>query len=41
MTDVMKFFGMKAGEFRAEWSKLTPADKEQLIAGVRNGTLTY
>jgi len=41
MTDVMKFFGMKAGEFRTEWSKLTPDDKAQLIEGVRNGSLTY
>jgi len=41
MTDVMRYFGMRAGEFRAEWSQLTPEDKEQLITGVRNGTHTY
>lgn len=32
MTDVMKFFGMKAGEFRNEWAQLTEADKEELKA---------
>lgn len=41
MTEVMRFFGMKAGEFRAEWAKLTDTDKAQLKEGVTNGTLTY
>lgn len=41
MVDVMKFFGMKAPQFRLEWAKLTPEDKENLKDGVANGTLTY
>ena len=41
MTDVMRYFDMKAGEFRAEWSKMTETDKAQLKAGITDGTLTY
>jgi hypothetical protein len=41
MVEVMKYFGMKAGDFRTEWSKLTVQDKAQLTAGIKNGTLTY
>lgn len=41
MVKVMKFFEMTPASFRAEWSKLTDADKAQLKAGVENGTLTY
>lgn len=41
MTDVMKFFGMRVGEFRKEWAALTPEDKTQLINGVKDGSLTY
>ena len=38
MVDVMKYFEMKPQEFRAEWAKLTPQDKEDLKTGVETGT---
>ena len=41
MVEVMKYFGMKAGEFRAEWAKLTTEDKAQLTKGIKDGSLTY
>lgn len=41
MVEVMKYFGMKVTEFRAEWARLTDRDKEQLKRGVADGTLTY
>lgn len=41
MLDVMKFFGIKVATFRAEWAEVPEADREQLIAGVKNGSLTY
>ena len=41
MKEVLAFFGIKIGEFRTEWAQLTPKDKEELIQGVKDGTLTY
>lgn len=41
MAAVMKFFEMRPADFRREWAELTPQDKEQLKAGVANGSLTY
>ena len=50
MVAVMKFFGMKPAEFKAEWAKLTDADKAVLKAGIgdydemtgiASGPLTY
>jgi len=34
MTDVMRFFGMKVAEFRAEWKDLTESDREDLKNGI-------
>lgn len=39
--DVMKYFEMPVAVFRAEWAKLSDPDKEQLKAGLADGTLTY
>lgn len=42
MNDVRKFFGYeKLGEFRNDWQLLSAVDKEQLKAGIGNGSLTY
>lgn len=41
MKEVMAYFGMKIGEFRNEWAKLSDTDKEQLKSGVIDGSLTY
>jgi hypothetical protein len=50
MVAVMKYMGMKIGDFKKEWAMLTDGDKEQLKAGVgefdpntgtASGTLTY
>lgn len=41
MTQVKKFFEMDAKAFVSEWRELTDDDKEQLKAGVADGTLTY
>lgn len=50
MVAVMKYMGMKIGDFKKEWAMLTDEDKEQLKAGVgefdpntgtASGTLSY
>lgn len=41
MVKVMKFFGMSTTEFRKEWAQLTDQDREQIKAGVADGSLTY
>jgi hypothetical protein len=41
VVDVMKFFEIKAAQFRLEWAALTAEDKAQLRVGIQNGTLTY
>lgn len=47
---VKEFFGMDLAAMKREWlgsdpnyggKKLTDADKEQIISGIANGTLTY
>lgn len=41
----MEFFGKLPGqkitEFRDEWNTLSDTDKEQLTAGLSDGSLTY
>lgn len=41
MLSVMKFFGLKAAEFKPEWNELSDDAKAELKAGVANGSLTY
>lgn len=43
VTIISEFFfqGMKASEKMAELKKLTDTDKQQLVDGISNGTLTY
>lgn len=41
MSEVMRYFGMKVGEFRDEWAKLTEKDRDELKRGVTDGSLTY
>lgn len=41
MKDVMEYFDMTVAEFRREWAKMTPSDKEHLKTGIQSGTLTY
>jgi hypothetical protein len=41
MVDVMKFFELRPAEFRPLWAALTERDKEQLRAGIADGSLTY
>lgn len=33
--------GYNIAQFRADWQRLTPESKAQLIAGIEDGTLTY
>lgn len=44
-TTIRKYFGyregQKAGDFIKELNALTPEDKEQLAAGIENGSLDY
>lgn len=41
----LKYFGKKDGQslsdFAIEWKQLTDADKDQLVQGINDGTLTY
>ena len=39
--EVMRYFGMRVGEFRAAWAELTEKDKRELRIGIGNGTYTY
>jgi hypothetical protein len=45
--DVKEFFGMTLGEMKDEWMgkgdgpKLSDQDKQDLMEGIGNGTLTY
>lgn len=43
LMQVRDFFGMKTTEMRDEWTKgnLTQKDKDELMEGIGNGTLTY
>ena len=45
LATISKYFGKKPGqtlaEVAAEIRELTDKDKEQLIDGIQNGTLTY
>jgi hypothetical protein len=39
---VMEYFGFtSAGKFMQEWKLFSPADQEQLKAGIGDGSLTY
>lgn len=40
---IRDFFGMNMNEMKAEWTQggLTEKDKEQIIAGLQDGTLNY
>ena len=41
----MRFFGKKSGQavsdFKAEWETLTATHQAELVAGIRDGSLTY
>jgi len=46
----MKYFGKQRladgtmqglAAFRDEWNELTPTDKEQILGGINNGSMTY
>lgn len=41
LKDVRDYFGMTSTDFAKEWRQLTDADKEQIKAGIWNGTETY
>jgi hypothetical protein len=47
MLEVYRFFsenktnGYTLAQFRTEWAKLTPTDKEHLKEGIENGTFDY
>lgn len=41
LTEVRKFFGMTLPEMKREWIPLPAKDKEQILSGILNGTLTY
>lgn len=38
---IREFFGMSVKEFRDEWMTLPKPDKDQIKAGLSDGTLTY
>ncbi|MGW3973851.1 hypothetical protein ACWEFD_31745 [Streptomyces ardesiacus] len=38
---VREFFGLKLDEVKTEWQPMPQADKDQIIAGLSDGTLTY
>ncbi|WP_158708784.1 hypothetical protein [Streptomyces sp. NRRL S-920] len=40
---VRDFFGLKLNEMKSGWTNggLTDAEKEQIVAGLKDGTLTY
>jgi hypothetical protein len=41
LKNVMAYFGIPTGIFSREWKELTDADKQQIKAGIGNGTETY
>lgn len=43
LKEAKEFFEMSIGEFRDEWTKggLTIEDKDQILTGIGNGSLTY
>lgn len=38
---VRDFFGLKLADMKTEWTPMPQADKNQIIAGLTDGTLTY
>jgi len=38
---VREFFRMSLAEMKAEWVPLPQKDKEEILAGIEDGTLTY
>lgn len=38
---VRDFFGLKLADMKTEWTPMPQKDKDQIIAGLTNGTLTY
>lgn len=38
---VRDFFGMTLAEMKAEWTTLPQKDKDEILSGLRDGTLTY
>ncbi|MFD4574270.1 hypothetical protein ACFWNK_19910 [Streptomyces sp. NPDC058417] len=38
---VREFFGLNLAEMKKEWTTLPQADKDSIISGLRDGTLTY
>jgi hypothetical protein len=42
LNDLRQFFGIEsAAKFRAEWMALTTEDRDQIKAGIADGTYTY
>jgi hypothetical protein len=41
MKDVREFFGMTLQEMKTEWIPLPDQDKEEILAGLSDGSLTY
>lgn len=42
MLDVKNYFGYSnIAEFKRDWTSLSDEDKDQLKAGIANGSLTY
>jgi hypothetical protein len=38
---VREFFGMSLAEMKAEWVPLSQEDKDDILKGLTDGTLTY
>lgn len=38
---VREFFGMTLAQMKAEWTILPQKDKDEILSGLRDGTLTY
>ncbi|MEU6674852.1 hypothetical protein [Streptomyces sp. NPDC046925] len=38
---VKEYFGLKLNEMRTEWTPMPQKDKDEILAGLRDGTLTY
>lgn len=41
LSQIRDFFGMSSADFAREYKALSTEDKEQIKAGIANGTLTY